>query len=466
MSDDSASYARRQTSDSIPVTSSSRDSVQAALSYELDPILEFDYDHVIDAKFTRKIAGYSRLVSDLTEDFIQDGLYDSWTKMWTNWPEKPSEEPVARFLIALFSKIQEWAHVKDIKLGDGLEGFFTGNKDVEFEPSSGKCRVDFILIRPNVAANMREARSRYRFDDILIFGELKESELTAQTVFIQAARYARGVFIRQPTRHFVLGFVQVGTTFRIFQCDRLGMLVSTPFDVNADYVVMLKMIVGFAMLNRGQLGYDTTIAPNNIVLVDSEEYALDKCLYRSHSIFSRGTTVWQATDSSNNVYIIKDSFQPYTRKSEGDLYMDVRKHGGQIPQMLEFVAQTTYKNGNNEIISVYTTARDGLSLDRAVQSFNIAHGSQRNSRRSLTEQSTLEYTASGATVEGSAAEVARVSAVSRSSSGARRRHLYEVDREFRRLVMKGSMIPLEKVQNPVQILIALQAALRGMLKHN
>jgi hypothetical protein len=172
---------------------------------------------------------------------------------------------------------------------------------------------------------------------ILIPGELKSNlrEDNYSSTWLDLLRYTREIFSAQDTRRFVLGFTLCGSIMRVWEFDRLGVIGSTPFDINKDGQMFVSMILGYLWMSEEELGFDTTIVE------DGKRYAhiqrngqmerlfLEELIKRQRSVAGRATTCWRGSlgDKSDTGLVIKDSWEFEERPEEGLLLKEATEAG-------------------------------------------------------------------------------------------------------------------------------------------
>ncbi|KAH8754387.1 hypothetical protein F5883DRAFT_688414, partial [Diaporthe sp. PMI_573] len=99
----------------------------------------------------------------------------------------------------------------------------------------------------------------YDWSHILVPGELKSNpqEDNHSSTWLDLVRYAREIFSAQDTRRFILGFTLCGSIMRLWEFDRLGVVGSTPFDINKEGERFVSVVLGYLWMSEEELGYDS-----------------------------------------------------------------------------------------------------------------------------------------------------------------------------------------------------------------
>ncbi|QRW08729.1 kinase domain protein [Ceratobasidium sp. AG-Ba] len=118
-----------------------------------------------------------------------------------------------------------------------------------------------------------------------------------------------------PRRRFVFGLTVSDTKMRLWFNDRCGVVSSTEFDINENWKDFVHIVLGVALADSNDLGYDPDVALVNQSKADSPQYDItvhsadgSKTIYRTvelisdigaESLIGRGTRVWKVQKLAN-----------------------------------------------------------------------------------------------------------------------------------------------------------------------
>ncbi|RPB25765.1 hypothetical protein L211DRAFT_782201 [Terfezia boudieri ATCC MYA-4762] len=161
----------------------------------------------------------------------------------------------------------------------------------------------------NGATSNKCARS---WKDVLVVGELKANfnEDVSKGIILQLGSYARETFCAQPGRRFVNAFTVCGHLARFYFFDRVGVLISTCYDISSKQGQELFMhgLLTYMKMTATELGFDdrykdiegNTFLPNNnepvYLHLEGKTFKLMTTLHRTPAIVSRGTLCWLARE--------------------------------------------------------------------------------------------------------------------------------------------------------------------------
>ena len=193
-----------------------------------------------------------------------------------------------------------------------------------------KRKPDIFLLDTQKVPKSKTGTIHWR--DVLVVGELKQSDANNSKADMQLASYAHEVFGAQMNRRFVFGITICGFRMRVWLFDRAGGISSQTFNINDDPKAFFNVIIGFATIyhdDRGALGYDMTISSSRngigAITVGSKGFILDEIVYSHPVVSGRATICWKAHKQGEpgTVYAIKDSWQLSTRGEEGSMLKEV-----------------------------------------------------------------------------------------------------------------------------------------------
>lgn len=312
---------------------------------------------------------------------------------WLDWPEGCEESKVLQFLRRQIDQFVLFAEEQGFRPSKRRCCVTTPNKPIPGSVSRRKLDVGLAY-----TSNMeREDSHRNSFDwsHILIPGELKSNPLedNYNSTWLDLVRYAREIFTAQDTRRFVLGFTLCGSVMRLWELDRLGVVGSTPFDVNKDGQLLVSVFLGYLWMSEEELGFDSTIQDDGErhILIQqcgrTERLCLDKLIKRQAAVVGRATTCWIGSlghDRDSGV-VIKDSWEFEERPEEGLLLKEATEAG--VKNVAQYYHHETVRSGG-EMDDVCLNVRKGLSADAGRNPFQ-----QR--RPMLPESVTSPTTSSG-----------------------------------------------------------------------
>ena len=175
---------------------------------------------------------------------------------------------------------------------------FIGADRGEWATSPSSALRHHSNVHHNPDLYVRIAGSSDHWSTVLVVSELKNekglNDLNLKKVLIRLASYAREVFATQPGRSFVHGFSLVRSVMRCWVFTRAGALGSSPFNLCDDQSLPLfkRIFVHYLFRKRADLG-----APNmGEITINGRCFRLEKKLFSTAAIVSRGTTCWGASE--------------------------------------------------------------------------------------------------------------------------------------------------------------------------
>jgi len=210
---------------------------------------------------------------------------------------------------------------------------------------------------------MRSSNAK-SWSDVLTAIEVTSSELTpgsCPNVPVYLGVVTKGYLIlrEQPWRRFVLLFSIANSKLRAHYLDRSGMIISRPLPIHSKAVRFVDVLNTVTLSNLTSLGFDPTIhvcvgfcsgshhdgppecvsemppeAKGWIMDNDEEVYWIMAVIWRSHSLFSRGTVCFRVQDKKGDVYALKDCWVDAERI---DYESDLLKTVSDIPNVVRLV---------------------------------------------------------------------------------------------------------------------------------
>ncbi|TWU72882.1 hypothetical protein ED733_004096 [Metarhizium rileyi] len=102
-----------------------------------------------------------------------------------------------------------------------------------------------------------ESNATHIWEDVLVVGELKESDQKTNGLWLHIASSVRNVFATQPRRRFVHAFTLTGSEMENWVFDRSGPYSGTVFDIHKDPEKFIQVLCGYLMMTDDKLGLDT-----------------------------------------------------------------------------------------------------------------------------------------------------------------------------------------------------------------
>ncbi|KAI9630475.1 hypothetical protein KEM48_013971 [Puccinia striiformis f. sp. tritici PST-130] len=291
-----------------------------------------------------------------------------------------------------------------------------------------KRKVDCVIMSQYI-------KDQYPISDVLVPAELKKQESDGIKAAGDLIKYVYEIFNAQPTRSYVVGFTLCGFSMQLWKFDRSGAIGSQAFNIK-DSVENLKrflsLIIIFLTSNKQVLGFDPTFfdidgetstpPPQKIQISTApnpQELVICRLKFRARGICGRGTTCWEAhlLGDKDQKFLIKDSWQPTDRHSEGDMLRGVTKRG--IPHVARYHHHQDVEAGS-KTVKIDTYVREDLKF-MDCQAFQLTSqpdqpGEPKNSF---------------------------------------------INRTHRRLILKDVGQPIWKVKTPVRLLEALEHCIEG-----
>ncbi|TRM56473.1 hypothetical protein BD626DRAFT_440972 [Schizophyllum amplum] len=152
---------------------------------------------------------------------------------------------------------------------------------------------------------------------------------------------AANVFASQQDRLFHVGLVLAGDVIQLACYDRAGLVTSTPYSINDNPVIFVRIVMGLTLLDKGYGGKDPTIVSRDgrrFVTVGSLEYEIMETLSFSKDIDGR-TTCWRCRlPNSDQDFVVKTVWADKERcKPEGELLNMARNVDGVVSLVCEEV---------------------------------------------------------------------------------------------------------------------------------
>ncbi|CCU76463.1 serine/threonine-protein kinase Sgk2, partial [Blumeria hordei DH14] len=228
----------------------------------------------------------------------------------------------------------------------------------QFEGSESPRQVDFFFKSRKHAAN-----TPHDWRDVLVLGELTSSSVGVwKSKFLQLSIYMREVFITQPLRRFVHGFLLFGSKLQLWVFDRSGPMSTGFIDIGENPEKLIYVITAYMLMSDDELGLDSNfVQEHDRTLIKVKEPETDNWLMLilepfpfivQRSIVSRGTTVYRGLYES---FVGKISWRAVGRMSEVELLGKARSIRG-VATLI----------GSHDLEKI-SELRDGLTFTKAMQ---------------------------------------------------------------------------------------------------
>ncbi|KAF2468324.1 uncharacterized protein BDR25DRAFT_335443 [Lindgomyces ingoldianus] len=318
---------------------------------------------------------------------------------WVEWPERCEEIAVLQFLGRHVDQFQRCADDHGFCPSKRPRCITTPNKPIPGSISKRKLDVGLAY---NSGNELEESKGHsYDWSHILVPGELKSNprEDNHSSTWLGLVRYAWEIFSSQDTRRFILGFTLCGSIMRLWEFDRLGVVGSTPFDINKEGEKFISAVLGFLWMSEEELGFDPTIAEDGRRYMHIERNGrmeriwLDAHMRRQRSVAGRATTCWSGS---------------LNERPEEGLLLKEATGAGATNVARYYHHETVYINGEVDDVSANvrkglndTVGRDPLLQRRTAHSDTItnstassASGARRGRSRSTSRTITRKRSSS------------------------------------------------------------------------
>ncbi|KAF2804372.1 serine/threonine-protein kinase Sgk2 [Mytilinidion resinicola] len=347
-------------------TSDLRKNVDPILKSEVEDNLRIDHPDFFDTFFGQiprlreMTTAVLRSCKDAEPPLFQEDVG------WVDWPDICEETAVLQFLRRHINQLLLFADEHGFRPSKRRRCIATPNMPIPGSVSKRKLDVGLAY---NSSNELEESdRQSYDWSHILIPGELKSNprEDNYNSTWLDLVRYAREIFSAQDTRRFVLGFTLCGSIMRLWEFDRLGVVGSTPFDINKDGEIFASIILGYLWMSEEELGFDPTIVEDDgrytHIQRDGqvERLCVEELMKRQRSVAGRATTCWRGSlmDESKRGLVIKDSWEYEERHEEGLLLKEATEAG--VKNVARYYHHETVRTGG-EVDDILANVRKGLS---------------------------------------------------------------------------------------------------------
>ncbi|KAF8547849.1 hypothetical protein OG21DRAFT_1607222 [Imleria badia] len=271
-------------------------------------------------------------VAQIRQNLVEDGILNFDSDGFQVAPDQSnlSESNTFQPLVDIASKI--FSRTPDSKFS-----FVSTPSTTPQSERRDTARPDCCVVRKDLAAD------GIHWFDVAVPVEFKKSaRLRSQKDNEQKIVWNLHSIMREdPLRRFALGITIENTSLRLWCSSRAFLAASDPVDflTSIDDVISLFHRIGNA--DEVQLGWDPTVErfykDNKVQYafkIGGQIFRTTSLLasYGADAIISRGTRVWEATDATGNVVVIKDSWRDEDRDAEGliqaKIFADIRNKLG------------------------------------------------------------------------------------------------------------------------------------------
>ncbi|KAH8434137.1 protein kinase family protein [Aspergillus melleus] len=382
---------------------------------------------------------------------------------WKDWPVDATEKDVLDWLDRQVRLLHDLAVEAGFPRVTTRAILAQPNQPLRGSKADRKLNVGFV---------QRNGKTNYSWSDVMVLGKLKSNPKadTASRTWHDLGRYAREVLTAQDTRLFAFGFSLCGSIMRLWEFDRVGVIASSPFDINQDGQQFVLSMLGFLYMNHTQLGFDPTVITSSNgrryvqIMRDgqSERLVIDKLLRRAQCVAGRATICWKAHregDETNIPLVVKDSWQYPERDEEGKLLCEAAAKG--VINVARYYSHETVQiDGRND--DVRDNIRRGLDVRKAA-----------NYQPTRSEESPAANAADTVSTGRPTNTVGRKRSSSRAGAGqpaskrtclgspSKRANLDVPNRVHRRVVVRDYGTPIYKARSPISMLSALESCIQG-----
>ncbi|KAF2647234.1 hypothetical protein K491DRAFT_614914 [Lophiostoma macrostomum CBS 122681] len=341
--------------------------VDPILKHEVNDSITINHPDVLDTFFGQnsQVALLTKIVFDgckkADPPLFQDG------DGWADWPKASGELGALKFLR---SHISQFLSIASKHGFQPAKPRYCVRTLIQHNSTPINIRKLDVGIADGVGSIPKEGHQQnYASSHILVPGELKSNpgEDAHSTTWLDLVNHVREIFNAQGrARRFVLGFTMCGPTMRLWECDRLGVVGSTPFDINQEGEKFIMVILGFLWMSDEELGFDPTVVEDTAPYMDiqrngaTERIRLGEQIRLQRSMVGRATTCWigHLDGKPDHQLVIKDSWQFTEQPEEGLLLKEATDAG--VKNVARYYHHETVlvENGKDDVLM---NVRKGLS---------------------------------------------------------------------------------------------------------
>ncbi|CAD6501136.1 BgTH12-01390 [Blumeria graminis f. sp. triticale] len=229
------------------------------------------------------------------------------------FPAVPTEDAVWKWMKVIENDLfQASRDPKDLAVTDSIERYghaFTGSQfhtlaAGQIIGNQAKRQVDYFIKRRDLPIE-----NEHHWSDILVVGELTiSSSKVFRQKFLQLSVYMREVFMAQPLRRFVHGFILFERDLQLWVYDRSGPYSCSYIDIGKSPEKLVHVLVTYMLINDEELGLEPNVKYNDNGMVvhlkvpgsgEPRMITLDpKPISQQKAYLCRGTSCYVATNSS------------------------------------------------------------------------------------------------------------------------------------------------------------------------
>ncbi|KAA8910298.1 hypothetical protein FN846DRAFT_775348 [Sphaerosporella brunnea] len=386
------------------LSSSSNPHASNSTRAEMDPLLRRELRGAVFydlAAFVDRFFPPSDAIANVYDYAVQAGLYDATAARWSHWPTPPTERRVLSF----FQDVVDNSllhHLATITSADDRRSIYRYVPSNEAPLRNGDCmrKTDLLLTTqaPSDRVNFAELRAnRYDWGAVRVVGELKRNpkESNDEDTLVQLANYVREVLGAQPCRRSVHAFTLCGQHLRAWLFDRSGAIGGRQVDINAEPLLFLRIICGYANMDATQVGFDQSILWDRgrpYIYADIQLPGTTSTrrleikttpIFSRHAIVTRGSACWKArpyldsppTSEDSWTYAVKDQWRACQRESEcgiiSSMMTDDSDHIVGLPQ---YISYSDFQEDGKPVDIASTVRRDLIAPKRKRDDTDAAAG--------------------------------------------------------------------------------------------
>lgn len=454
-------------------TSDLRRNVDPILRDEVEDNLKIDHPDVFDVFFGKISKLHEMTAAVLQSCKAGESPLFREEVGWMEWPERCEEAAVLQFLRQHVDRFLRSVDERGFRPAKRRRCLATPNKPIP--GSISKRKLDTGLAYDS-SDELGEG-AQHDWSRILVLGELKSNprEDKHSSTWLDLVRYAREVLSTKTTRRYALGFTLCGSIMRLWEFDRLGVVGSTPFDVNKNGEMFVSVMLGFLWMSEEELGIDPTIIDGDRRYTSIERDGrvvrlyLEDTIKQQRSVAGRATICWSGHDEEmpEQRLVIKDSWEYEERPEEGLLLKEATEAG--VKNVARYHHHETVRIGG-QVDDIRSNVRRGLSdvagrnpLQRravhtgsATSSTASGVSGSRRGRSSSSSSRTATRKRSSSSIQASMPPPKRSCSDSPTKQDVPRRN-----RVHRRLVMRDFGKSIYEARSPRGILIGLLGGIKG-----
>ncbi|CCU82701.1 serine/threonine-protein kinase Sgk2 [Blumeria hordei DH14] len=231
-----------------------------------------------------------------------------------------------------------------------------------------KRQVDHFIKKRNLPIE-----DKYHWRDILVVGELMvSSSKVSRQKFLQLSVYMREVFMAQPLRRFVHGFILFEKDLQLWVYHRSGPYSCSYIDIGESPKILVHVLVTYMLMNDDELGLDPDVKYEGEDLIvhlrvpgsdELRKFTLDPVPISQQKLYlCRGTTCYRDRDLS---CVVKFSWRICDGHSETELLEMAKNITGmaQILGSLDLVKISKLREG---LLFTKTMVKDTRPTEKVI----------------------------------------------------------------------------------------------------